>query len=116
MGESKTPSLLFKSNRTKIASPDEQYKASCKLKGYDPDVLDTKQRRRMVVKSDGSEWHPHTVDLIDRYLESKGAFNLPESIKTVVENKMKGANGDAPSAVGEAYLQAIRHCEKMQQK
>jgi hypothetical protein len=60
--------------------------------GYDPEKL---EGRRMIRKSDGSEWLPKTLEKINQYIEANGNYTLPKSILNVIENKKKQGSTEA---------------------
>lgn len=106
-----------RARRVKKKYPIEEYRDSCLANGYDPEQHETeKSKRRMVVKEDGSEWHPRTLQVVEEFLESEGRSKLPASMKKVVKSKVQGTPTIAGSQVADAYWRAIWHCEKLARK
>jgi len=73
-----------------VKTPWEMYEDSCRRLGYEPEtVRKAAVRNRMVVKPDGSQWHPHTLEKITAFLESEGESKLSVSLRRVVAVKVK---------------------------
>lgn len=58
----------------------------------------------MVVKQDGSEWHPRTLDAIEAYIDSGGSVQLAKSVRHVVMQKKREG-----FAVARAFWQDIEN-------